>query len=260
MLQSIHESAPNTYSATVLPTWLQGRTAFGGLSCALVVEAMLRQVPDDRRLRSIAVSFVGPVPAGDHVIELQPLRDGGSVTHIRGELFCDTEVSLSLLATFGKDRPSELKVAASKLPETNHYSNFEDWPFVKGVTPAFTQNFNIRLAHGGMPLSGAKSADFGIWTRFSVPHPISTPALIALGDVPPMPGLNMIKPPGVGSSLTWYLEFPFPPKAWADDSWWYTDYSCQSARNGYFHNVANVWNEDGSPVLYARQVATIFAK
>ena len=42
----------NRYSVNVYDTWLQGRTAFGGLSAALVVAAMNKQVAADRRLRA----------------------------------------------------------------------------------------------------------------------------------------------------------------------------------------------------------------
>lgn len=260
MMDSVAAIDDNTFSATVLPTWLQGRTAFGGLSSALVVAAMLQRVPEDRRLRSIAVSFVGPIPAGDHRIELTVLRSGGSVTHMRGELLCESEVALSVLATFGKERPLSVSVDAPALPDVVGPEPLDRWPYIDGVTPRFTQQFDMRLAYGGVPMSGSPDADFGIWTRFRQPLPVSPLTLIAIADAPPLPGLNMLPGPGLASSLTWYLEFPTAIKPWADDSWWYTDYRSQSGGDGYFHNFATIWHEDGTAVMYARQVATVFEK
>ena len=40
------------FSVTLHDSWLQGRTAYGGLSAALCVEAALRAVPDVPPLRS----------------------------------------------------------------------------------------------------------------------------------------------------------------------------------------------------------------
>ena len=94
----------NEYTVDIEETWLQGRTAFGGLSAALIVKAMLNQLPSDRRLRSLAVMFVGPVSAGEHRIVLRELRAGGSVTHIQGEIICNGEVGATVSAAFGKDR------------------------------------------------------------------------------------------------------------------------------------------------------------
>jgi hypothetical protein len=47
--------------ATDIPqSWHQGRTAFGGLSAALCVEAALRAVPDAPPLRSAQFAYIGP--------------------------------------------------------------------------------------------------------------------------------------------------------------------------------------------------------
>ncbi|MGP9496434.1 acyl-CoA thioesterase domain-containing protein, partial [Pseudoalteromonas sp. AOP7-A1-14] len=43
--------------------WCQGRTAFGGLSAALLYQAVRQQVDQSRRLLSISTNFVGPLLA-----------------------------------------------------------------------------------------------------------------------------------------------------------------------------------------------------
>jgi|TARA_R110000772_G_scaffold252157_2_gene367364 acyl-CoA thioesterase len=250
----------NRYSVNVDDTWLQGRTAFGGLSAALVVAAMNKQVAADRRLRALSVLFVGPVPAGKHEIQLRELRVGGSVSHLQGELICGDEVALSASAAYGKDRSSDIKLAGPEMPAVGDPELLAQLPYIEGLTPAFTQHFDMRMEYGEMPFSGADSADFGIWLRFPRPRDIDISSLIALADAPPMPGLNMIKPPGIGSSLSWYLEFPCDlPTADASD-WWYCDYRCVAAGNGYFHNNATIWGPNGQAVMFSRQVATVFEK
>lgn len=251
---------PNQYSVKVDESWLQGRTAFGGLSAALVVAAMNKQVAADRRLRALSVLFVGPVPVGQHAIQLRELRVGGSVSHMQGELICNDEVALSASAAYGKDRPSEAALEGPQMPKLGMPESLAKLPYIEGLTPAFTQHFDMRIEYGEIPFSGAKSADFGIWLRFPQQRPIDIAALIALADAPPMPGLNMIKPPGIGSSLSWYLEFPCDLPAADASDWWYCDYRSAAAGKGYFHNNATIWGPDGKAVMFSRQVATVFEK
>ena len=250
----------NQYHASIDESWLQGRTVFGGLSAALIVAAMDQQVPSDRRLRALSVLFVGPVAAGEHRIQLRELRVGGSVSHLQGELICDGIVAVSVSAAYGKDRTSAVQVDSPKMPRLSDPETLTRLPYIEGLTPAFTRHFDMRQEYGGLPLSGASSPDFGIWLRFPKQRPIDVISLIALADSPPMPGINMIKPPGLGSSLSWYLEFPYDlPTADASD-WWYCDYRCEAAGNGYYHNNAIIWAPDGRAVMFSRQVATIFEK
>lgn len=241
--------------------WLQGRTAFGGLSAGLIAHAMSMTVETDRRLRSIAVSFVGPAPAGQHKIRLRTLREGGSVTHLAGELVCNGEVATSLLATFGKGRSSDITEALPAMPDdVCAVENAQLMPYLEGLTPKFTQHYQMAFAHGALPQTGADNCDFGVWMRFKEPTDMSMAALVALGDIPPMPGINRTSPPAVGSSLTWYLEFPNDQIDQAADDWWYMDYRCQSASDSYFHNHGTIWDSKGRAVLYSRQIAMVFQK
>jgi acyl-CoA thioesterase len=253
-------SEPGLFNVSIDESWLQGRTAFGGLSTALIIAAMQRQVVPDRRLRTLSVLFVGPVGSGEHQIQLRKLRSGGSVSHLQGELLCNGEVGVTVLAAYGKDRASMIRIEGPVMPSVIAPESAVAMPYIEGITPEFTRHFDIRLSHGSMPFCGAETADFGMWLRFPKARPIDLPALVALADVPPMPGLNMLKPPAVGSSLSWHLEFPAPlPVASASD-WWYYDYRCQSASDGYYNNFATIWGPDKQAIMFSRQVATIFEK
>ncbi len=263
LLATVQATAdPGRYTARIDDSWLQGRTAFGGLSTALIAHAMRQQVPGDRRLRALSVSFVGPAPAGEHQLQLRSLRDGGSVSHLQGELLCHGDVATAVNAAYGKDRISKIVVDGPPRPsDIKAPADCMSLPFVEGLTPAFTQHFDMLLASGDLPLSGGDSPDFAMWLRFADATEMTESALIALADAPPMPGLNMITPPGVGSSLSWYLEFPGPVAPGEDrEGWWYFDYRSQAGSNGYFSNTATVWAPSGKAVMFSRQVATVFEK
>ena len=251
---------PSEYAARIDASWLQGRTTFGGLSTALVYQAMQGEVAAERRLRTLSVSFVGPAPAGEHRITTRLLREGGSVTHMQGELLCDGAVAASVLAAFGKARQTSVRVDGPPRPQQPAPEALQPLPFIEGVTPEFTRHFDMRFSYGEPPFSRAPSADFGMWLRFREAQAIGLAELIALGDVPPMPGLNMIKAPGIGSSLSWYLEFPADLPEVASEDFLYYDYRCQAAGDGYFNNAATLWAADGRPLMFARQIATVFER
>lgn len=224
---------------------------------------MRQGVETERQLRALSVSFVGPAPAGDHRIQVRNLRSGGSVTHMQGELLCDGEVATSVSAAFGKDRPSRIRRAGPELSPAQAPDPEQCLPFVEGVTPAFIRHFDLQLVAGAPPFAGADSGDYAMWIRFKEATAIDVCSLIALGDAPPMPGLNMISPPGVGSSLSWYLEFPLSLTGLGEvdpAGWWYYDYRNQAAGQGYYNNYATVWAPDGRAAMFSRQVATVFEK
>ncbi len=248
------------YRVAIDESWLQGRTAFGGLSTALVVKAMQQQVDADRPLRTLSVSFVGPAPAGQHRIVTRVLREGGSVSHMQGELLCDGEVAVTLNAAFGKARDAKVAIPGPALPSVKAPDDCERFPYIKGVTPEFTRHFDMRLTYGALPFSNADNADFGMWLRFREAQLLSLSHLIALGDVPPLPGMNMITLPGIASSLSWYLEFPAEIPTVAAEEFVYHDYRCQTAGDGYYNNIANVWTQSGQPLMFGRQVATVFQR
>ena len=54
-----------TTALTLPDDWMQGRAGYGGLIGALVLKAMRARVPVERKVRSLLITFVGPVgPAG----------------------------------------------------------------------------------------------------------------------------------------------------------------------------------------------------
>jgi hypothetical protein len=70
----------------VLPSdWLQGRTAYGGLSAALCLQTTLRSFPDLPPLRSAQFVFVGPATSVLRVTTAM-LRQGKSTVFTSADL------------------------------------------------------------------------------------------------------------------------------------------------------------------------------
>ena len=67
-------------SLLIHPSWGQGRTTFGGLSAALLLEKMQTQLSPSRCLRSLNVNFCGPLLTGTPFnLQQQMLSEGRSI-------------------------------------------------------------------------------------------------------------------------------------------------------------------------------------
>ncbi|MCF5105023.1 thioesterase family protein, partial [Pseudomonas proteolytica] len=77
----------NPLDVSIPAQWAQGRATFGGLVAALQYEALRAQVPADRPLRSLAVTFVGPVaPDVSASYQVEVLREGKAVSQLLGRV------------------------------------------------------------------------------------------------------------------------------------------------------------------------------
>ena len=77
--------------ALVPASWGQGRAVFGGVPAGVALGAMTALVDADRPVRSLAVTFAGPVSPGAMWVEARVLRAGRAMTlaeaiqHLRAE-------------------------------------------------------------------------------------------------------------------------------------------------------------------------------
>ena len=85
--------------------WMQGRAGYGGLVGALALKAMRSHVPPARKVRSLLISFVGPVGPQEFTIHARVLRSGKAVTHVEAKLVQQEAVRCVVLGDLGKPMP-----------------------------------------------------------------------------------------------------------------------------------------------------------
>ncbi|MEC8325825.1 MAG: thioesterase family protein [Pseudomonadota bacterium] len=91
--------------------WCQGRTAFGGISAAMLYTAMRTVINDERTLLSLSTNFVGPLIAdAPFNIELSLLREGKSASQIEARIIQDEKIAVIALACFEIKRDSNVFV------------------------------------------------------------------------------------------------------------------------------------------------------
>ncbi|UVE19345.1 thioesterase family protein [Pseudomonas sp. LS44] len=260
----LKQAVRGSASSVVVPgSWGQGRAGFGGLAAALVYEAMRARVPAERPVRSLAITFVGPLTVDVPVsFEVEVLREGKAVSQVLGRAVQDGQVVTLVQGSFGGSRESVIDVPAEPAPQMRPAAECSELPYLKGVTPEFTQHLAMRWAVGGMPFSNVANRQMGGWVRFrteSEDRPVDEADLLALVDAWPPALLQFLSARAPGSSLTWTIEFVQPVPTVSTFDWCQYLADIDYARDGYGHVAAKLWSPSGELVAISRQTVTVFA-
>jgi acyl-CoA thioesterase len=244
----------------VTSDWLQGRTAYGGLTAALSFEAT-RSVIDDLPLRAAQISFIGPVSdKTDFVATL--LRRGRTAAFVSVDASVDGNLAARSVFTFGITRDSALDFASVPMPDVGGPDEYETRVHAKidsdgASAPSFVHNFEFRPTVGAADSTEA-GAQLGAWLRLRDENaPASAASLLALADGPPPAALALLDERVPLSSMTWMAEFLTDG---IDDgsAWYYTRAIAESARSGYSSQEMTLWDAAGAPIMIGRQTIAIF--
>ncbi|MCJ9428127.1 thioesterase family protein [Kordiimonas marina] len=242
----------------VSASWMQGRAAFGGLAAALAVTGMREVLPEEKTIRSLMVSFVGPVPAGPVTVDARLARAGRNVSQASAEVRDGDAVCVQALAAFGQARDTESAAATAVFkPEPR-----DSVPAVAmgPMRPPFLQYFDVHWTGGGIPLSGSKDRRLGKWVRHKEDlsaWPVER--IVAIADIPPPVMMSHYTKPVVSSSLSWSLEFVRDPHE-VTAEWFYLDYVLEHAADGYSQQSGTIFTEDGELVALSRQCMVYFER
>lgn len=258
----IHAVHTHPQHVVVPALWGQGRATFGGLVAAMVFEAMRLKVQPGRPVRSLSITFVGPMLMGEPVaFEVEVLREGKSVSQVVGRAVQNGGVVAMAQGSFGASRESAARVEAVPAPAMPPAEQCQELPYVSGVTPEFTRFLAMRWGEGGMPFTGNRSRHMGGWVRLrsDVSHDRVTEAhLLALVDAWPPAVLSHLSKPAPGSSLTWTIEFIQPMPVLDSHEWCMYRAEIEHARDGYGHCAAALWSPSGELIALSRQTVTVF--
>lgn len=238
--------------------WSQGRAAFGGLSASFAVTAMRKQMKSPQTIRSLMVSFIAPIAAGEVSVEARVLREGKNVTQCSASVLSEGNIGLQAMAAFGNSREAFNPEAAAKkqLPDRASGLSFSD---NARRLPHFLQYFDGCWIDGGIPFSGNYKPFLNMWVRHKQDlsrFPIEK--IVAIADIPPPVLLSHFeKPPVPASSLSWSLEFVEAPETIAGE-WFYLEFEVEAAANGYTQQSGRIYDELGRLVALTRQCMVYF--
>ncbi|MEO5867087.1 MAG: thioesterase family protein [Sphingomonas sp.] len=233
--------------------WLQGRTAYGGLSSALALYAAQRCEPDLPPLRTAQVAFVGPL-AGEVTVRATKLRRGRNAAFIQSDILSQAGLGYRATFVFMVDRPSRIDLGERL--RTSHRSPAPDAALYTGPNEFFTGNFNFF----DLKEEAKGEAEWLRWARLR-DHDGLDPMvhLMAVADALPPAAFKLLgNAPAPVSSLTWIVNLLTPAPA-TTNGWWLLSAASDHARNGCSSQSMAVWNAAGQCVAQGMQSVVIFA-
>lgn len=256
VMDGLTRDSVGAWRVTASDDWRQGRTLYGGISAALCFAACEKLAPDLPPLRSGQIAFIGPAN-GEAVLVPQILRQGKSVSFLACDLLSEGAVATRALFAFGAARPSAFQIEASAAPAVPQP---EACPPLFGERhPAFAAHFDMRLAAGNRPVTGAVSGDMTVWARHRDAAGASAmAALIALADALPPAAMARLSAPAAISSMTWQFDLCDATRFQSED-WVLLQSHDEAVAQGYSGQSMAIWDGQGQPILVGRQSVAIFA-
>jgi acyl-CoA thioesterase len=241
--------------------WMQGRTVYGGLVAAMALKSMRAHVSPERKIRSLFISFIGPLDAEPFHIQTRQLRSGKSVTTVESRIIQNNTICCTSLGNFGADRDSQIQIPPVNRPNMPDFSSAFELPYIEGLTPGFTRHFDYRWAMGEFPFSGKGGQEIGGWINFREHTDCFTEEwLVALADAWPTPVLSQLTEPAAASTMTWSLGFVHLDRTTcSENDWWAYHCTVDSAERGYVHERSAIWDPEGHLAVFSLQTNTVFA-
>jgi len=246
-----------TFRAFLTDDWLQGRTAYGGLSAALCLEAARRAVPDLPPLRSAQFALIGPA-SGPLSMTPTVLRRGKSAVFVNVDLTGEAGLAVRAVLSFGVARPSTIAHSALPMPAVARIADSPPF-FPQDRSPiSFQQHFESRIAGGTRPVTPGARPEYRIWFRHrDAQAREGIVPLIALADAPPPAIMAMFPQFAPISTMTWSIDM-LTDNPRTTDGWWLIQSVATTAHQGYSTQAMMVWNAGGEPVLVHSQNVAIF--
>lgn len=212
----VHTTGPGRYEAEVHEAWNLRPLPQGGVVTALALRAMAHALDHpEQRLRTLHTAFVAQVAHGPVTIEVEPLRRGRSMSHLRAEVAnVGVERGHVTTAVFGTSREgfdfTDLEPPVVPPPDACRSLRDPPPPGVETLEPMrfWTERVEGRAALGRAPWEDVAStrAESAMWYRFDDPPmhddgTIDPFAVVVVADT--MPGA-VGQRVGRGSGRPWF--------------------------------------------------------
>ncbi|WP_174284582.1 thioesterase family protein [Sphingomonas bacterium] len=248
---AVAEPIEGGFAVDIPANWLQGRTAYGGLSSALALHAAQSSDVDLPPLRSAIVSFVGPL-SGRVAVTATLLRRGRNAAFVQADIVSDKGLGFRATFVFMADQVS--RIAHDGRVAERHTPPAADATLYVGPTDFFTGNFEfLDIKDGTGP------AEWRRWGRLRDRAGLDPLVeLITMADALPPAAFKLLGKDFVPiSSLTWQINM-LEPRPATTDGWWLLGATADYAANGCSSQTMRVWNADGLLLAEGMQSVAIF--
>ena len=239
-------------SADIPSGWMQGRTAYGGLSSAIALEAARSVAGDLPPLKSGQVAFVGPIA---ETVSARPrlVRRGKNTAFVQVEL--ESQGGIGLIASFIFMNRRDSSVAFNLIPAIDLPPVPADDETRSGRPEFFTSQFDypekrLVLGEGNVHLAN--------WHRLRDRAGLDGAAeLMAIADALPPAAMGAMEKAGPVSTMNWQFNLLSDSPA-TDHGWWWVDAEGHQAAGGSSSQYMSVRNAAGEPVMMGMQSVAVF--
>ncbi len=235
-------------NAAIGDHWLQGRTAYGGLSAAIALAAVKAHYGDLPPLRSAQIAFVGPLAGSVHATP-HLLRRGKNSAFVACDVTSADGVGLRALFLFMAARASTIAYGSLPAPVTDApETNLVD---PEKMPPGFLANFD--MAHWIR-----RDAGYVRWARLRDRAALDPEVeLLVIADALPPAAMALAPQWGPFSTTSWQLNL-VTNQVRTTDGWWLLDADTHYAGDGASSQSMTIWNRSGSPIATATQSVALF--
>ena len=251
------QKADSGLRAQIPTNWKQGRTAYGGLTAALMLATTFEQFDDLPPLRSALINFVGPV-TDNPLLTANLERRGRNVTNISAAAHIGEKAVGRADFLFGAARSSKISVdfpaPPAIAPEDAELLTPEA---AAGLVPQFFHNFDTRLIAGQRPMMGTEGY-MRTWSRhMDSKSRTGLESLLCIGDVLPPAAMPLMRQMAPISSMSWIFNL-LTDNPQTKDGWWHIESRLTAASGGYSSQLMRIWNTDGELTVEGMQSVAIF--
>lgn len=247
------EALDGGFALDIPEHWLQGRTAYGGLTSAIALAAAQRLDAQLPALRSAQLAMIAPL-AGRIEARARVLRQGRNATWVSAELTGEKGVGFTASFVFMREIESRLDIDGYPMP-AGAIAVDAAKPVPMDRAPAFLRNhFDVRFA---LPKTELGEAELCWWVRAREREGLD-PAVECLlcGDALPTAVLPLLSFSVPISSMHWQVNMLDPsPSA---DGWWLLRTTSAFARDGGASEQILQWNGSGTIGASGIQSVAVF--
>ncbi|WP_375174285.1 thioesterase family protein [Pseudooceanicola sp.] len=253
MVNSLH-GEPGRLTGHLSPWWMQGRTAFGGITAALALAATRQSLPDLPQLRSMQVTFLRPI-LDEVIFEVTLIRSGRTASFVQVDCMSDGALGARCTFTFGAARPSKIVHDYSPVPATPDPATCEEL-LRRSSRPTFFANFDAVIIEGDQLVSGSDRPELIVWSRLTDSVGVSPEvALVCNADSMPPAAMPCFTERAPISTITWSVDFARIPET---TDWVWTRTTSKQAAEGYSVQDMELRDTDGSLLASAQQMVALF--
>ncbi|PWN02411.1 TesB-like acyl-CoA thioesterase 3 [Nocardioides silvaticus] len=239
--------------------WRVGGGLNGGYQLSMIGNAIRAALPDHPDPVAVSAYYISPAVAGPATVVVRPQRVGGRTATVAAELQQDSDVRLSVLATYGDldAFPSDVRTTAEPVdlpPRDQCVPNTLAPDEIKEMAP-FTQRFEMLFHPDEVGWAVGKPSGRGqisAWFRLAderEPDPLSL--LMAVDALPPVTfDLGMM-----GWAPT--VELTAHVRAKPAPGWLRLRHRTRNIAGGFFEEDCEVWDSADRLVAQSRQLALL---